>query len=1790
MIVRTWLITDCSHNHNQLHQSITVEDNQAPVLHGLPVYVVAPCDAIPPKADVTITDDCDEDPKLVYKTESISGSCKTQYKELRTWSGADECGNLVVYTQTIVTFDDHAPTFSGVPLDTTLDCLYPYDGEVPGVEDVCDPYVTVHSNEVKKDGTCEYDGVVYRSWNANDACGNSVVAEQTITLQDITPPSWTETPKPLITAEYPTEPEPPVPVASDNCEYAPDIQFNERKLQFGYICPKAYRLVRAWFVTDVCGNMGPPIYQHVVIDDTRAPVFLSTPSDITVECDDIPPPYPVHAVDHYEDIVVTLKEETKFGTCNNDYDIYRTWTAADSCGNSNTTVQIITVQDTEKPRFYTLPNDDTAECVTPAPALVTAEDNCDGYIDVSLIDEHSEEGGTYASGEPMRTVYRHWRVADNCGNSNDAFHTIEVYDTKDPYFLEYAAGVIAECDSIPPIPVVVSHDECDPNPVSWFELFDDNPGTCENAETIYRKWTVTDSVGHISVFEQTVTVVDTTPPELQGYPIDTIDVECDAIPPHGSMQATDNCDYDVLVTFDERKINIEYKCKDEHVLFWTWSAHDDCGNTASYTKTVNVYDTVMPEIWCNGTYCGEYEDVDVECDDDFLNWPLHVTCTDNCAENCTIRDQHTTNHGTCEDAYLKIDQWTVRDECGNEASYVRTITVVDSTPPVWTKTPNQTRSVPYDGNVNCPTTDDLIADDNCDDQVAVTCEAEVVAGVCPQDYTKTCTCKAVDNCGNSVQFVQIINVFDDEPPVIPDIPDTTYECLQTVQQPSEPYVNWGYNTGVVSVVQRTLPINCTYQLIFTWTAIDECNLHGVSFQTIHVIDETAPVIHNVPQDETVECHPGSPPGYLNADDNCDGKVLVLFDTEKINVEGPYCYTLVRTWSATDHCGHLTVETQTVVVDDNEAPVVSYPPGNLTTDCHSVPFALNEDVVANDNCESHRNVTFTDDKVPGSCDCDFKRLRKWVVCDSCENCVTVESTVTVVDDTPPVLSEYCVDVTVQTGDVPYPPDVSGSDTYGVDTEVTYTQTRVNSSYAVDSPWLYKLIRHWVTEDDCKNEISHSCTVTVIDTIPVPVNGVPKDVVLPCPPDGTFPNEYLTSTITVAVTNAITEADIDVTVSVDDTNAGTCESEYVWIRCWQTTDHSSNTDEACFTITVVDTEPPYFTTYPNVEFAECEPQGVQDGDVEAEDNCPAGVSVVLDEEDFTGGAYSGFFVRTWTATDACGHTSLHSQTVWVADTEPPTWTNPPEDLTVYCDEVPPVVNLTASDKCHPETDIMFLTWKEVVCEGEYVIYNNWRANDAEGNWISWEQRIEVYDRKSPVLYAGLFSTYNANDSVLIADSPLHEFLTQECPWEEIHHPVYAKDDCIEYAWDVPLYGIDRWGDYCGAYVAFTWQTADDCGNEVDFAQTVVIQDTTPPTLTGCPGQNISLHCHEPIPRPYIGANDDCDVGVTPIRTETIIPGSCDYEYQVHVVWSVEDHCGFTDECDQYVTFRDDENPVITLHGPGNMTQPCDSSYDVPAVSADDDCQDYFDIDYQLEQVDGTCPCEYALHRVWSTTDKCGKQDSVTQTVTVEDNEAPKLSGCPKDVTVPCLHEPPVAPVTATDNCCDVTLEYNQQREDSECLLTYKLFRSWTATDDCGHESKCEQTVSVVDTEGPTFTLGSVIPKFRKVECDEIPTQAQLTAFDECEGEIPVEPTDVTHSGDCQDNFYVLRSWDAHDDCGNSIHLEATVQVVDTTPPVIELPVAESYECDYIPNEDNHNVVATDNCDPNPSVTFTANILGV
>src|SRR5690606_23875602 len=105
-------------------------------------------------------------------------------------------------------------------------------------------------------------------------------------------------------------------------------------------------------VTDACGNSSQTTATFTIVD-TTAPVFnVNLPQDRTIECsDDIPEVTVLTADDLCSKVTVAFREERVDGNCPNNYELVRTWTAEDACGNTTEHTQIITVQDTTAPEF-----------------------------------------------------------------------------------------------------------------------------------------------------------------------------------------------------------------------------------------------------------------------------------------------------------------------------------------------------------------------------------------------------------------------------------------------------------------------------------------------------------------------------------------------------------------------------------------------------------------------------------------------------------------------------------------------------------------------------------------------------------------------------------------------------------------------------------------------------------------------------------------------------------------------------------------------------------------------------------------------------------------------------------------------------------------------------------------------------------------------------------------------------------------------------------------------------------------------------------------------------------------------------------------------------------------------------------------------------------------------------------------------------------------------------------------------------------------------------------------------
>ena len=217
---------------------------------------------------------------------------------------------------------------------------------------------------------------------------------------------------------------------------------------------------------------------------------------------------------------------------------------------------------------------------------------------------------------------------------------------------------------------------------------------------------------------------------------------------------------------------------------------------------------------------------------------------------------------------------------------------------------------------------------------------------------------------------------------------------------------------------------------------------------------------------------------------------------------------------------------------------------------------------------------------------------------------------------------------------------------------------------------------------------------------------------------------------------------------------------------------------------------------------------------------------------------------------------------------------------------------------------------------------------------------------------------------------------------------------------------------------------------------------------------------------------------------------------------------------------------------------------------------------------CPGEYVITLV--VNDGIDDSEPNDILITVVDTTPPVIT-CPADVTLQCPADTSVeanGSATAGDTCGTVTITHSNQWQPS-CGNTGTLERTWTATDECGNSSNCVQTLTVVDSTPPEFTL-SVTPTMlwppnHKIElitpswtvsdeCDAAP-DVSLVGIVANEGDNTIGDGHTSNdiqinedgsiylrserSGRGSDRVYTI-TYQAMDDCGNITVRNATVSI--------------------------------------------------
>ena len=345
------------------------------------------------------------------------------------------------------------------------------------------------------------------------------------------------------------------------------------------------------------------------IEDNTAPVFdaitpfTSLCSSSTLDTDIQSWLNGVTATDNCGNVSITNDYDVANLPATGCGDITITFTATDECTNPIQVTQTITINDDTKPTASNLPLV-TVQCTTdipaPDPDIITDEaDNCTANPLVEFVSDVSD-GKTCP--ELIRRTYR---VADDCGNEIFVMQTFAVDDKIAPVIngaidetFEEGCSII---DVSAPVTTVAGletlglsiSDNCTDKASLTVSSNDVASGTCPLIIT--RTYTIADACGNETTYDQIINMVENTPPVLSGTPsVDEIDVLCD-VPPdppelYTEVTATDNCDTDVEITFEEtstQKFDNSYESV-VYTITRTWTATDDCGNSTSETQTINM--------------------------------------------------------------------------------------------------------------------------------------------------------------------------------------------------------------------------------------------------------------------------------------------------------------------------------------------------------------------------------------------------------------------------------------------------------------------------------------------------------------------------------------------------------------------------------------------------------------------------------------------------------------------------------------------------------------------------------------------------------------------------------------------------------------------------------------------------------------------------------------------------------------------------------------------------------------------------------------------------------------------------------------------------------------------------------------------------------------------------------------------------------------------------------------------------------------------------------------------------
>lgn len=600
----------------------------------------------------------------------------------------------------------------------------------------------------------------------------------------------------------------------------------------------------------------------------------------------------------------------------------------------------------------------------------------------------------------------------------------------------------------------------------------------------------------------------------------------------------------------------------------------------------------------------------------------------------------------------------------------------------------------------------------------------------------------------------------------------------------------------------------------------------------------------------------------------------------------------------------------------------------------------------------------------------------------------------------------------------------------------------------------------------------------------------------------------------------------------------------------------------TFTIVDNTPPTITD-PNFVDMSFECVGdipAPDTNFSASDSCGGNVSIVWLGDSPSGSPCNLTIVRSYQVTDACGNDTILYQNFNINDITDPTITCPGPETIEGCDESILATSLSVGNLAYSESnqsitlaefqaiggnasdncgiaDIYYFDSRIGSCP--LIITRTFFVVDSCGRTDNCTQTITVDDTTDPMITCGGTQTLEGCDVSILGLSPSIGSLGYSTGIQTISLAQLqaaggnASDNCSIDS----IYYYDAQGGNCPIVVTRTFVVVDTCGNSDQCQQIINIDDTTPPTVD-CPPQINLEACGvydlgsiaavgnmeysetnrnvTPADLINIGGNAWDSCGVVTMYYYDSQSGSC--PITVMRTFVAIDFCGNQNQCILNITIDDTTDPTISCPATVNLSA-C-GVYDLSSIPAAGNLEysetfrditlaelqalggaanDNCGIDslYYFDSQTGTCPI--VITRTFRVVDSCENRVECTQQITIDDPTNPTIS-CPANETIEGCSEADLATATQVAN-----LEYSEVPR----LITLAELQSLggTAGDNCGIDS-----LYYVDSR----------------------------------------------SGSCP--LIITRIFTVVDSCGNRASCTQTIQVDDTTNPVLSCPPDADIEaCD-------------------------------